>query len=59
MIRPSQVMTPALVERLIADPSTDETTRAALRDRLQVMTAPSADPFRHVVMADPTWDEVL
>jgi hypothetical protein len=59
VIRPSQVMTPALVERLIADPSTDDVTRAALEDRLQVMTAPPSDPFRHVVQADYAMDEVF
>lgn len=59
MIRPSQVMTPALVERLLEDPSIQGVTRAALEDRLQVMTAPPSDPFAGVKQADYAMDEVF
>ena len=59
MILPSQVISEDLVARLIADSSTDETTRAALRDRLASMQRPTRDPFAGVVQADYRMDEVF
>lgn len=47
MVRPSQVISEDLVQKLIDDPATDSTTRAALESRLASMQrlASGIDPF--------------
>jgi len=56
---PSELATPERVAALLAGDDLDEVTREHLQQRLHGQLNPVADPFAGVVLADPSWDEVL